>query len=251
VTFIRLISRDAFYGQLINYVPGMVLTYHKKRTYWPGTFLGNLVQVTRPGPPGKFGEELPSISPTEILSREHAIMERLMIVLESSIARIADGEEIDLFPVNHAAITIKEFGADHHMVDEEQFIFPKLREAGTMDRLVDTLELQHDKGREIIGRIIDLTRAGHIDDLGRLNELASLCMSFVIMYRPHAAWEETVVFPALYDIATENYIDNINLRMHDEERAIMSDPGLRRLMDNLRKIEKEAGTSELERFTPQ
>lgn len=228
----------------------MVLTYHKKKTYWPGTFLGNLVQVTRPEPPGKFGEELPSISPTEILSREHAIMERLMIVLESEVARIANGEGIDLFPVNHAAITIKAFGADHHMVDEEQFIFPKLREAGTMDSLVDTLELQHDKGREIIGRIIDLTRAGHIEDPGHLNELASLCMSFVIMYRPHAAWEETVVFPALYDISTENYIDNINMRMHEEERALMSDPGMHRLMDNLHKIEKAAGTSELERFTP-
>jgi hypothetical protein len=31
----------------------------------------------------------------------------------------------------------------------------------------------------------------------------------------------------------------------------MSDPGLHRLMDNLRKIEKAAGTSELEHFTPQ
>ena len=178
-------------------------------------------------------------------------MERLMIVLESEVARIANGEDIDLFPVNHAAITIKAFGADHHMVDEEQFIFPKLREAGTMDSLVDTLELQHDKGREIIGRIIDLTHAGHIEDPGHLNELISLCLSFVIMYRPHAAWEETVVFPALYDISTENYIDNINMRMHEEERALMSDPGLHRLMDNLRKIEKAAGTSELEHFTPQ
>lgn len=218
--------------------------------YWPGTFLGNLVQVTRPQPPGKFGEELPSISPTEILSREHAIMERLMIVLESGVASIVDGGDTDLFPINHAAITIKEFGADHHMVDEEQFIFPKLREAGTMDKLVDTLEIQHDKGRELIGRIIDLTRSGHIDDPGRLNELAGHCMSFVIMYRPHAAWEETVVFPALYDIASENYIDNINLRMHDEERSLMSDPGLRKLMDNLRKIERAAGTADLGSFTP-
>ncbi|MGA9141127.1 MAG: hemerythrin domain-containing protein [Methanocella sp.] len=228
----------------------MVLTYRKKVKYWPGTFLGNLVQVTRPEPPGKFGEELPSISPTEILSREHAIMERLMIVLESEVARIIEGEEVDLFPINHAAITIKTFGADHHMVDEEQFVFPKLRESGTMDKLVDTLEIQHDKGRELISRIIDLTRAGHIDDIAQINELAGLCMSFVIMYRPHAAWEETVAFPALYEIATENYIDNINMRMHDEERTLMSDPGLRRLMDNLRKIEEAAGTSDLGCFTP-
>lgn len=229
---------------------GIVLTYRKKTTYRLSRFFDNLVQVTRPEPPGKFGEERPSISPTELLSREHAIMERLMIVLESGVARIADGEAVDLFPINHAAITIKTFGTDHHMVDEEQFIFPKLLEAGTMDSLIDTLELQHDKGREIIGRIIEMTRAGHLDDLGQLNELAGYCMSFVIMYRPHAAWEETVVFPALYDIATENYIDNIKMRMRDEERSLMSDPGLHRLMDNLRKIEKAAGTSELGRFTP-
>jgi hemerythrin-like domain-containing protein len=216
----------------------------------PGAFLGNFVLATRPRPPGKFGEELPLISPTEILSREHAIIERVMIAMESMIVRLVDDPGIDVFPINHAAITINEFGAQHHMVDEEQFLFPKFREAGVAVPLVDTLQAQHDGGRQMIGRIIELTRERHIDDLGQVNELADLCMSFIIMYRAHAAWEETMAFPAFYDIVPQNYVDNIGMRMRDEEQGMMSDPGLHKLMDNLRQIEEAAGTADLTNFVP-
>ena len=221
-----------------------------KISYMPGTFLGNFVLATRPHPPGKFGEELPLISPTEILSREHAIIERVMIAMENLVAELIDDPGIDVFPINHAAITINEFGAQHHMVDEEQFLFPKFREAGVAIPLVDTLQAQHDRGRQLIGRIIELTRGRHLDDIGQVNELTDLCMSFMIMYRAHAAWEETVAFPAFYDLVPENYVDNIGRRMRDEEQGMMSDPGLHKLMDNLRQIEEAAGTAELARFTP-
>lgn len=228
----------------------MALTSREIFTRWPEVFLGSFILASRPRPPGEFGEESPLISPTEILAREHAMIGRLMIAMESMIARLVDDPETDLFPINHAAIAIKEFGTEHHMADEEQFIFPKLREAGLLEDLIGTLTVQHERARLMIGRIIALTRAGHVDDLGQRNEIANLCMSFVIMYRAHAAREETVVFPALYDAVTENYIDNIGKRMRDEERGLMSDPGLRKLMDNLRKIEAAAGTAELARFTP-
>lgn len=177
-------------------------------------------------------------------------MGRLMIVFESVIARLTEDAGTDLLPVNHAAIMIREVGAGHHMVDEEELIFPKIREAGTMDRLLDTLETQHDRAREMIDGIIDLTRTGSIRDLADINEMANLCMSFVIMYRPHSAWEETVLFPKLYDVATENYIDNLHTRMQSEEHELMSNAGFRRLMANLVKIEEAAGTGDLARFTP-
>jgi hemerythrin-like domain-containing protein len=216
----------------------------------PGAFLADFALVTKPRPPGKFGEELPFITPTEILSREHAIIERVMIVMESMVARMIDNPGIDVYPINHAAITINEFGAKHHMVDEEKFLFPKFREAGVAIPLVDTLQAQHDRGRLLIGRIIDLTREQHIADVNQAAEVADLCMSFLIMYRAHAAWEETVAFPALYDVVDRNYVDNIGRQMRDEEQGLMSDVGLHKLMDNLAKLEQEAGTADLSRFTP-
>lgn len=225
------------------------MTGSRKISYVPGTFLGHFVLATRPGLPGKFGEERPLIAPTEILSREHAIIERIMIAMESMIAQLVDDPGIDVFPINHAAVTINEFGALHHMVDEERFLFPKLRVAGVAVSLVDTLQVQHDQGRQMVGRIIELTRERHVADINRAAELADLCMSFVTMYRAHAAWEETVAFPALYDVAPRNYIDDIGRRMRDEERGMMSDVGLRKLMDNLGKIEAAAGTADLARFT--
>jgi hemerythrin-like domain-containing protein len=226
------------------------VTNHKIFSCLPETFFKSLVLATRPSPPGKFGEELPLISPTEILSREHAVIERLMIAMESMIARAIDDPAIDLHPVNHAAITIDRFGALHHMVDEERFLFPRFREAGVAVPLIDALQAQHDRGRQMVGRIIELTRPGRIDDLGLRNEVIELCMSFIIMYRAHAAWEETVAFPAFYEIVSRDYVDDAGRQMREEERGLMSDAGLRKLMDNVGQIEAAAGTADLARFTP-
>jgi hemerythrin-like domain-containing protein len=228
----------------------MALPYGKMWSRRPGLIGGSFVLASLPQPPGGSGEESPLVSPMEILSRGHAIMERLMIAMESIVARLIDDPGTDVFPLNHAAVAIKEFGAAHHMADEERYLFPKLREAGVMERLIGTLEVQHDRARSITDRLITLTCTGHIDDIGQRNEIAELCMGFIVMYRAHAAREETVLFPAFYEVATENYVDNIGMRMRDEERTLMGDPGLRKLMDNLHRIEAKAGTAELARFTP-
>jgi len=216
----------------------------------PETVFNGFILASRPQMPGGFGEESTLVAPTEILSREHAIIERLMIAMESMVVQAVDDPATDMHPINHAAITIKEFGAGHHMVDEERYIFPKLREAGMMGELIDTLEAQHGRAREMIERIIVLTRPGRVEDLGQRNEVIDLCMSFIIMYRAHAAWEETVLFPALYGAATPDYIKDIGRRMREEELGLMSDKGLRKLMANLGQIEAAAGTGDLACYTP-
>jgi hemerythrin-like domain-containing protein len=203
-----------------------------------------------PQPPISLGIESPLISPTEILSREHAILDRLMIAIESLIAGLINNPEADVSHLNLAAITVKDFGAAHHMAFEERYLFPKLRDAGVLEHLIDTLGVQHDRAREILDQIITLTGEGKIGDPDWRNEVVGLCMGFVVMYRAHAAREETVLFPTFYEVVTENFVDNIGMRLRDEERSLAGGTGLGGLMDNLRRIEDAAGTAELQRFTP-
>lgn len=209
-----------------------------------------MVQIAPQRPPGRFGEESVLLSPTELLSRDHALMERLMIVFESVIARVAEGDSSDLRPINRAAALLKEIGAEHHMVDEEELIFPKIEASGSHEDLLKTLRLQHDAGRAIFDRVLELTETGTIESLPELNEMANLCMSFNVMYRAHAAAEETVLFPALYDYATNDEILNIQAILRGQEEGMLKRPEFRRLLDSLAVIEGMAGTSDLNRFTP-
>ena len=210
-----------------------------------------MVQIAPQEPPGRFGKESVMTSPTEMLSRDHALMERLMISIESMIANIANGASMDLRPLNRAALLMKKLGAEHHMADEERLIFPRLETSGRHEDLLKTLRLQHDKGRAIIDRIIDTTQAGGVDTVGEMNEIVRLCMSFIVMYRSHAAIEETVLFPALYDFTSNDEIMNIQAIMRGEEEGLMRDQRFRNMMDSLAAIEAVAGTSDISRFTPQ
>ncbi|CAJ37406.1 hemerythrin domain-containing protein [Methanocella arvoryzae] len=210
-----------------------------------------MVQIAPQEPPGRFGKESVMTSPTEMLSRDHALMERLMISIESMIASIANGASMDLRPLNRAALLMKKLGAEHHMSDEERLIFPRIETSGRHEDLLKTLRLQHDRGRAIIDRIIDTTQAGGVDTVGEMNEIVRLCMSFIVMYRSHAAIEETVLFPALYDFASSDEIMNIQAIMRGEEEGLMRDQRFRNMMDSLAAIEAVAGTSDISRFTPE
>ena len=221
---------------------------NSNRWYLP--LISGMVQIAPQKHPGKFGEESVLVSPTELLSWDHAIMERLMIVFESKIASIAEGESRDLRPINHAALMLKEVGANHHMVDEERLIFPKIELSGRYDDLLKTLRLQHDRGRAILDRIIDLTRNSSVKSIAEMNEITHLCLSFTIMYRPHAALEETVIFPALYDFASNDEIMNIQAIIRGEEKGLLQNKEFGRRLDSLAIIEAQAGTSDLSRFTP-
>ncbi len=212
--------------------------------------ISGMVQIAPQQPPGRFGEESVLVSPTELLSRDHAIIERLMIVFESMIASIAEGENPDLRPINHAARMLKEVGVNHHMEDEEQLIFPKIELSGRYDDLLKTLRLQHDRGRVIIDRIIDLTKNGTVESIAEINEMTNQCLSFTIMYRPHAAVEETVIFPALYDFASNDEILNIQAIIRGEEKELLENEEFRRRLNSLAIIEAQAGTSDINRFTP-
>lgn len=219
-------------------------------TYRPGAFFGTFIQVSAPRTPGKFGEAPREESIAEMLSTEHAIIERLMSVFEAMIGRACMDSNVDLMPLNHAAIMIKELGPDHHMKFEEDHVFPKFRNAGRLSDLVGVLKQQHDRGASILNSIIDMTRTGRIEDERSLNQLSNLCMSFVVMYRLHAAREETELFPALYDACSNDEMRDLADRMRDYQQKILGDKGLHRLIDKLSEIESVAGTSDLSRFTP-
>jgi hemerythrin-like domain-containing protein len=76
------------------------------------------------------------------------------------------------------------------------------------------------------------------------------CEAFVRMYRPHAAREDTVLFPALYTVMAAEQVKVLGEQFEEEEHRRFGEHGFERAVEQVAAIEKQLGIYELATFTP-
>jgi len=158
--------------------------------------------------PGASEEQ--EVSAPEDLMREHGVIRRVLVVYREAAARLrsrADRDRLPFDALSSAAKLLRSFGEDYHEKQlEEAHIFPALRRTGAAAQgYVDALIAQHDRGRQISDFVI-ATAAAPLDG-SRAESLASALVSFARMYEEHAAFEDTVVFPAWKRTMTSRQLD--------------------------------------------
>jgi hemerythrin-like domain-containing protein len=127
---------------------------------------------------------------------------------------------------------------------EEQVVFPRLRAAQREVDLVAILVRQHERGRQVT-EAIDRKTGGRADA-----ELAGLLASFARMYRPHAAREDTVLFPAFRDVVGRSSYRELGEQFEHREHELFGEDGFEKIVERVATIEKALGIYELEQFTP-
>lgn len=135
-------------------------------------------------------------TPLEDLMQEHAVLERVLLVYEAVRDRLAAGATLAPELPARAAAIVRRYIEDHHERDEERHLFPRLEQVGVELALIATLRTQHAAGRRLTGEILDRAGAAASRDPADRAALATALTRFVRMYRPHAARENTVLFPA-------------------------------------------------------
>jgi hemerythrin-like domain-containing protein len=197
------------------------------------------------------GEELEEeeSSPTEDLMREHGVVERILLIYQRILEKAITGQEIDISAINRASQMVDMYVSNHHEKDEEEYIFPKFREANYIVEIVDTLENQHDVARELNRQIMDLSSQGADISQEDLVRLLDRCGMYINMYLPHISRENTIVFPTFFDIVSNEYIQDIKEKMEDEEEQALGDTGFRGLVGRVSEIEKQVGCHDLEQYT--
>jgi hemerythrin-like domain-containing protein len=196
-------------------------------------------------------EEDDEATPLEDLMREHAVLERLMLVYDEAARRLDDASaEIAPEITARAAKIVHEYIEDHHERDEEQYVFPRLRTAKREVALVDTLLAQHEAGRRVTARIVTLSTASTLRDAEARRRLADALRSFVRMYRPHAAHENTVLFPAFRAVLREGEYERLREDLEKKERATYGEDLYERVLAEVVSIEKTLGLDVLSKFTP-
>ena len=192
-----------------------------------------------------------SVGATEDLMREHGVLRRTLIVYSESAARLNhDAAHVAAPALADAARLFREFGERYHeKMLEEQYIFPVVRKVGRDEAtLVDTLIAQHRRGSEITDYIESVTRNGRIA-AAQMAPLASAMAAMARMYEPHAAREDTVVFPAWKAALSEDRLEELGEKFEDIEHEQFGHDGFEDAVQRIARIEQTLGMADLAAFT--
>jgi len=196
------------------------------------------------------GEEGEETGPTEDLMREHGVLRRIMLVYEEAIRRISENRDLPPAVLADSATIIRGFVEDYHEKLEEEQLFPRFEKAGRLADLTRVLRLQHQAGRRLTDTVLRLATAETLNNPGDRSTLLEAVRQFIRMYGPHAAREDTVLFPALRKIVGPREFDALGEEFEQKEDQLFGEGGFEKNVDKVAAIEKTLGIYDLAQFTP-
>jgi hemerythrin-like domain-containing protein len=198
---------------------------------------------------GKRGSK--EVTAIEDLMREHGVLRRALFLYGETAVRLrGDSSSVPPEALQKTAALFRAFGEDYHEKElEEAYIFPAVKKAGgEAAAYPDVLVEQHRRGREITDYILAVSRGAKVD-AADAEPLALALESLVRMYRPHAAREDTIVFPAWKQILTAEQLDEMNDKFEDIEHRQFGEDGFENAVRQISDIEGELGLADLAQFT--
>jgi hemerythrin-like domain-containing protein len=191
------------------------------------------------------------ISPAEDLMREHGVLNRILLIYDHHLQLLAEKRPFDGSILASAADIVRHFVEEYHEKLEEDFLFPRFRKAGKHVQLVDTLQTQHKAGRDLTAKIRELGATATLKYVSSdTDKLGDALRSFLRMYRPHEAREDTVVFPAFRSIVSPHEYDALGEDFEKKEDELFGDEGFFKVVDQVAALEKKLGIYDLAQFTP-
>jgi hemerythrin-like domain-containing protein len=200
-----------------------------------------------PAPKEDADEE---VAPPEDLMREHGVLKRILLIYDEGIRRIDAKASLPPDAIKNSAEIIRSFIEDYHEKLEEDYLFPRFEQAGTLADLTKVLRQQHQAGRTLTGQIIQLATVASLKNAASASTLREAMRQFVRMYAPHEAREDTVLFPALRTVVSGSEFDALGEEFEDKEHELFGDDGFEKMVDRVAGIEKTLGIYDLSQFTP-
>jgi len=191
------------------------------------------------------------VSPAEDLMREHGVLNRIMLIYDACKLHLVNGDQFPLEIVQNSALIVQNFIENYHEKLEEKFLFPRFAKAGQMLELVQTLFIQHAAGRKITEQIIQFGKMKTLADAGESQKLVKLLNDFNMMYRPHAAREDTILFPAFKKIISKNEYFGLGEDFEKKEHELFGSEGFESTVEKVLTIEKQLGIDDLSKFNAQ
>ncbi len=214
------------------------------------SLLGNFYESGAQAPSGNKPPVMAAVTPPEDLMREHGALSRILLIYDNAALRLQSRNPFTFGEVlAGSARTVRRFIEEYHEKLEEEFVFPRFGKNGSMADLADLLHRQHDAGRKVTDRIMQLAGSSSLND-ARKSDLATLLLDFNRMYRPHKAREDTVLFPALRTVVSPLEFDRMGDEFEKREKDMFGEKGFEKIVEDIAGYEKTLGINDLGKFTP-
>jgi hemerythrin-like domain-containing protein len=219
-------------------------------TVGAGVLLTGCSSMARTSQEKETGEGEKGVTATEDLMREHGVLERILLIYEEGIRRLDAHEALLPESLSDAGGIVRKFVEDYHEKQEESDVFPRLEKAGKLASLTAILREQHKAGRDVTDGILKRLEPGPFNAPESRRELAALLRSFVRMYRPHYAREDTVVFPAFREVVPPAEFAKLGDQFEDRERETLGPEGFEKAVAQVSRIEEALQIADLSQYTP-
>jgi hemerythrin-like domain-containing protein len=189
------------------------------------------------------------VAANEDMMREHGVLRRILILYREVAPRL-HAARIDANAIHQSAKLFQQFGEQYHEKKlEEQYVFPAVRKAGGESvALLDLLVEQHNRGREITNYIIDATKNGRIATASA-DDLARAMIAFARMYETHAAYEDTIIYPAFKKTMSTAQYDELGDTFEEIEHKQFGTDGFDMAVKKVAEAERALGIADLAKFT--
>ncbi len=194
-------------------------------------------------------EKEAGVTPPEDLMREHGVLDRVLLVYEAGLRKFDANEDFDPAVLTGAAQIVRDFIENYHEQSEEEAVFPRFRKAGKLVPLVDTLLAQHKAGRKVTDTILQAAPGSRKDRDDR-RKLMPAINAFIAMYRPHAAREDTELFPLLRELVSPHEFDAMAEDFERKGHLEFGADGFEIMVHKVAGLEQSFGINDLAQFTP-
>ncbi|MCA9412350.1 MAG: hemerythrin domain-containing protein [Candidatus Omnitrophica bacterium] len=166
------------------------------------------------------------MKPTEILMKEHRIIEQVLNCLEKIGEEAKQNERIEREPTEDALDFFKRFADQCHHGKEEDRLFPLAHERGIPQEggPIGQMLLEHTIGREAIRKMENAIPAASEGDPPGLASFLEGAQEYVQLLRAHIQKEDQVLFPMADRVLSREDQEKL-LASFQEAETTLHDPG--------------------------
>ena len=119
-----------------------------------------------------------------------------------------------------------------------------------MVELVAILYQQHLAGRTLLDKVRTLSTEENLQNPWTRITIAETLSTFNQVSSHHAAWEDTVLFPAFRSIVSPKDFTELGEAFDKEEEKLFGVNGYEKIVGQVADLEKKLGIYDLNQFTP-
>ena len=187
------------------------------------------------------------------LTEEHGVLKRVLLIYEEAVSRLGSGGApagVVVAAVHDGAEVIHDFIESFHEALEEGYVFPRLRNAGVLVSTVDTLLVQHGRGRQLTQLILEGSNLSAMRSSTVRGAVSRSMSAFARMYQPHEAREDTVVFPAFRSMLDAHELEDLAATFAALQAHQFGKDAFGAVVERVANIERSLGIYDLNQFTP-